>query len=53
MHKLLHGHSSQSIVILHRLRGIRKTQLVREYIKLHKEKYTAIFWVDANDKDSL
>jgi hypothetical protein len=53
MHELLHGHSSRSCVVLHGLGGIGKTQLTIEYIRRHKEKYTAIFWLNANDQDSL
>jgi hypothetical protein len=53
MHEMLHGHSNRSIVVLHGLGGIGKTQLAVEYIKRYKEKYTAIFWLNANDEDSL
>ncbi|PQE14735.1 P-loop containing nucleoside triphosphate hydrolase protein [Rutstroemia sp. NJR-2017a BBW] len=30
-----------------------KTQLAITYARRHKEKYTAIFWLNANDEDSL
>ncbi|KAF1954406.1 HET-domain-containing protein, partial [Byssothecium circinans] len=53
MHELLHGHSSRSAVVLHGLGGIGKTQLAIECIRRHKEKHTAIFWLNANDEDSL
>ncbi|KAF2677607.1 HET-domain-containing protein [Lentithecium fluviatile CBS 122367] len=53
MHELLHGHSNRSAVVLHGLGGIGKTQLAIQYIKRHKEKHTAIFWLNANDQDSL
>ncbi|KAK8911454.1 hypothetical protein QC760_000482 [Botrytis cinerea] len=53
MHKLLKDHSSRSCVILHGLGGIGKTQLAISYTRRHKEKYTAIFWLNANDEDSL
>ncbi|ORY08542.1 hypothetical protein BCR34DRAFT_569819 [Clohesyomyces aquaticus] len=55
MHELLHNHgrNSQSAVVLHGLGGIGKTQLAIEYLRRHKEKYTAIFWLNANDEDSL
>jgi hypothetical protein len=39
--------------VLYRLRGIRKTQLVLKYIRLYKEKYTAIFWLNMNNNNSL
>ena len=53
MHELLHGHSNRTCVVLYGLGGIGKTQLAIEYIRRHKEKYTAIFWSNANDQDSL
>ncbi|KAF2738199.1 HET-domain-containing protein, partial [Polyplosphaeria fusca] len=53
MHEVLHGHSSRAAVVLHGLGGIGKTQLAVEYVKRHKEKHTAIFWLNANDEDSL
>ena len=53
VHELLHGHSNRTCVVLYGLGGIGKTQLAIEYIRRHKEKYTAIFWLNANDQDSL
>ncbi|KAF2452241.1 P-loop containing nucleoside triphosphate hydrolase protein, partial [Lineolata rhizophorae] len=53
MHELLHGHSSRAAVVLYGLGGIGKTQLAIEYVRRHKEKHTAIFWLNANDEDSL
>ena len=53
MYQLLYGHNSRSTVVLHGLGGIGKTQLAVEYSKRHKEKYTAIFWLDASNEDSL
>jgi ATP/maltotriose-dependent transcriptional regulator MalT len=53
MHELLHGHSSRAAVVLHGLGGIGKTQLAVEYVRRRKEKHTAIFWLNANDEDSL
>ncbi|KAF1967847.1 HET-domain-containing protein, partial [Bimuria novae-zelandiae CBS 107.79] len=55
MRELLYsyGRSSRSSVVLHGLGGIGKTQLAIEYIRRHKEKHTAIFWLNANDEDSL
>lgn len=53
LHELLYGHSSRSAVVLHGLGGIGKTQLAMQYLRRHKEKYTAIFWLNANDEDSL
>ena len=53
MHKLLYRHNTQSTVVLHGLGGMGKTQLAIEYVRNHKKKYTAIFWLNANDEDSL
>jgi hypothetical protein len=53
MHELLQSHSSRSCVVLHGLGGMGKTQLAITYARRHKEKYTAIFWLNANDEDSL
>ncbi|KAK5215258.1 hypothetical protein LTR72_011670 [Exophiala xenobiotica] len=53
MRRVLHSHKSRSSVVLHGLGGIGKTQLAIEYIRRHKEKYTAIFWLNANDEESL
>lgn len=53
MHELLYSHNNRTCVVLHGLGGIGKTQLAIEYIRRHKEKYTAIFWLNANDQDSL
>ncbi|KAH8587619.1 hypothetical protein B0O99DRAFT_656320 [Bisporella sp. PMI_857] len=53
MHELLQDHRSQSCVILHGLGCMGKTQLAITYARRHKEKYTAIFWLNANDEDSL
>ena len=53
MFHLLNEHNIRSAVVLHGLGGIGKTQLAVEYIRRHKEKYTAIFWLNANDEDCL
>ena len=53
MHRQLYSFSTRSTVVLHGLGGIGKTQLAIAYAKRHKEKYTAIFWLNANHVDSL
>lgn len=53
MRRVLHGPDFRSTIVLHGLRGIEKTQLAIKYITQHKERYTAIFWLNANDEGSL
>jgi ATP/maltotriose-dependent transcriptional regulator MalT len=53
MHELLQDHSNRPCVILHGLGGMGKTQLAITYARRHKEKYTAILWLNANDEESL
>jgi ATP/maltotriose-dependent transcriptional regulator MalT len=53
MYKLLQDHSSRTCVVLYGLGGMGKTQLAITYARRHKEKYTAIFWLNANNEDSL
>jgi ATP/maltotriose-dependent transcriptional regulator MalT len=52
-HKTLGGDGTRSIVILHGLGGIGKTQLAVAYAKRHKADYSAIFWLNSKDEDSL
>jgi hypothetical protein len=53
MHQILHSYSTRSIVVLHGLGGIGKTQLGLAYAMRYEEKFSAIFWLNANDEDSL
>jgi hypothetical protein len=53
IHKKLEGDGSQRTVVLHGLGGIGKSQLSVAYAKRHKEKYSAIFWLDIRDEDSV
>jgi ATP/maltotriose-dependent transcriptional regulator MalT len=53
LHKKLDGDGSRRMVVLHGLGGIGKTQLSVAYAKRHKEKYSAIFWLDIRDEDSI
>lgn len=53
MHQVLYGSSSRSIIVLQGLGGIGKTQLSITYAKQHEEKFSAIFWLNANDEISL
>jgi ATP/maltotriose-dependent transcriptional regulator MalT len=53
MHRTLSGDGSRRTVILHGLGGIGKTQLSVAYAKRHKDNYSAIFWLNLKDEDSL
>ncbi len=52
-HKALSGDGSRQVVVLHGLGGIGKTQLSVAYAKQHKHNYSAIFWLNIKDEDSL
>ena len=51
--RTLSGDGSRRTVVLHGLGGIGKTQLSIAYTKRHKDDYSAIFWLNINDIDSL
>ncbi|PQE27753.1 hypothetical protein CJF31_00009986 [Rutstroemia sp. NJR-2017a BVV2] len=53
IHKALSGDGSRRTVVLHGLGGIGKTQLSIAYAKRHKDSYSAIFWLNIKDEDSL
>jgi len=53
IHRELSGDGSRRTVILHGLGGIGKTQLSGAYAKRHKDSYSAIFWLNVKDEDSL
>jgi hypothetical protein len=53
IHKGLSGDGSRHTVVLHGLGGIGKTQLAIAYAKRHKGSYSAIFWLNIKDVDSL
>jgi hypothetical protein len=53
IHKTLKGDGSRQAVVLYGLGGIGKTQLSIAYAKRHKDDYSAIFWLNIKDKDSL
>jgi hypothetical protein len=53
IHKALSGDGSRRAVVLHGLGGIGKTQLSIAYAKRHKDNYSAIFWLNIKDEDSL
>jgi AAA ATPase domain len=53
IHRALSGDDSRQTVVLHGLGGIGKTQLAIAYAKRHKGSYTAVFWLNSKDEDSL
>jgi hypothetical protein len=53
IYRTLRGDGSRRVVVLHGLGGIGKTQLTVAYAKRHKDDYSAIFWLNIRDKDSL
>ena len=53
IHRKLNGDGSRRTIVLHGLGGIGKTQLTIMYAKRHKNSYSAIFWLNVKDEDSL
>ena len=53
MHTKLSSDGSRQTVVLYGLGGIGKTQLAIAYAKRHKDNYSAIFWLNIKDEDSL
>ena len=53
IHRALGGDGSRRTVVLHGLGGIGKTQLTIAYAMRHKSSYSAIFWLNIKDEDSL
>jgi hypothetical protein len=41
------------VFILHGLGGIRKTQLALEFARSHRNHFSAVFWLDGSDQDTL
>ena len=53
IHRTLSGDGSRRIAVLHGLGGIGKTQLTVAYAKQYRDSYSAIFWLNIKDEDSL
>ncbi|RYO78875.1 hypothetical protein DL764_010078 [Monosporascus ibericus] len=53
MRKILNSDGSRQVVVLHGLGGIGKTQLAIAYAKRHKGSYSAVFWLNIKDENSL
>jgi hypothetical protein len=41
------------VLLVYRLGGAGKIQLVRQYIKDHKDEYNLIVWINAMNEDSV
>lgn len=53
MHNALRSDGSRRVVVLHGLGGMGKTQLAIAYAKRHKDNYSAVFWLNIKDENSL
>jgi len=53
IHRSLGSDGSRRIVALHGLGGIGKTQTCITYAKQYRDNYSAIFWLNIKDEDSL
>ncbi len=45
--------TQQTVLVLQGMGGMGKSQMAREYACKHKDRYTAIFWVNARSKNTL
>lgn len=52
IHAVLSGDGGRRCAVLHGLGGIGKTQLAIAYAKRHKDDYSAIFWINMQDRTS-
>ena len=43
----------QKVFVLHGLGGIGKTQLAVEFARLHRRRFSSVFWLDGRSEDSL
>ena len=53
IHGALSRDGDRQVVILHGLGGIGKTQLTVAYAKRHHVSYSAFFWINCKEKDSI
>lgn len=53
MRRVLHSDGSRRTVVIHGLEGMGKTQLMIAFAKRHREDYSAVFWLNAKDNDSM
>ena len=53
IHRELEHHGSRKTAVVHGLGGMGKTQLALAYAQRHKDDYSAVFWVNSKDVDTL
>jgi hypothetical protein len=53
IHTTMSGDGNRRIAVLHGLGGIGKTQLAVAYAKRYRDSYSALFWLNIKDEDSL
>jgi len=53
IHEKLGSDGRRRTVVLHGLGGIGKTQLTVAYAIRHKDSYSAVFWLNVKDEDSV
>ena len=53
IHEQLKNNGSRRTVILHGLGGMGKTQVALKYAKQYKNEYSAVFWLNSKDVDTL
>ncbi|RYO00078.1 hypothetical protein AA0121_g13436 [Alternaria tenuissima] len=53
IHKELQHHGTRKTAVVHGLGGMGKTQLALAYAQRHRDDYSAVFWVNSKDVDTL
>jgi hypothetical protein len=53
IHQELQYNGSRRTAVVHGLGGMGKTQLALAYAQQHKDEYSAVFWVNSKDVDTL
>lgn len=49
----LENRSNQKVAILHGLGGMGKTQLALQFARLHRNDFTAVFWISGETEETL
>ncbi|KAJ9640885.1 hypothetical protein H2199_005553 [Coniosporium tulheliwenetii] len=52
-HPRIPSSARRKVFVVHGLGGIGKTQLVIEFARKHRSRYSAVFWLDGSSKDRL